>query len=145
MRRSVQVFKVGGGELDAPEFLAQLVATLASLVRHGAELILVHGGGKELTALLAALQIETRFEDGLRVTDAQTRDAALMVLSGLTNKRLVAALATQGVDAIGLSGLDAGLIRAERLNAALGFVGRPIRAQARTSTQTTSPAQLRRR
>jgi len=131
MRRSVQVFKVGGGELDAPEFLAQLVATLASLVRHGAELILVHGGGKELTALLAALQIETRFEDGLRVTDAQTRDAALMVLSGLTNKRLVAALATQGVDAIGLSGLDAGLIRAERLNAALGFVGRPIRAQAR--------------
>jgi acetylglutamate kinase len=126
----LQVIKVGGNELDDSSFLAQLVATLAGLAQRGTKLVLVHGGGKALTALLSALQIETRFQDGLRVTDARTRDAALMALSGLTNKQLVTALTMHGVDAIGLSGLDAGLIRAERLNPTLGFVGRPTHVRA---------------
>jgi len=126
----VQVIKVGGNELDTPEFIAQLATTLAGLAQRGTRLILVHGGGKELTALLTALQVETRFRDGLRVTDARTRDAALMVLSGLVNKRLVAAFIAHGVCAVGLSGLDGGIVRAAPLHAELGFVGKPARVRA---------------
>ena len=100
------------------------------MAKVGTKPIVVHGGGKELTELLTAMQVPTRFVDGLRVTDAKTRDAALMVLSGLANKRLVAALIAQGVDAIGLSGLDAGLIRVERLSAELEFVGKPVHVRA---------------
>ncbi|MCS6848812.1 MAG: acetylglutamate kinase [Anaerolineae bacterium] len=126
----MQVVKVSGSELDDPAFLAQFAAAVAQMKRAGAQPIVVHGGGKELTQLLTLMNAPTQFVDGLRVTDAKTRDAALMVLSGLANKRLVAALIAQGVDAIGLSGLDAGLIRAERLNDALGFVGRPVGVRA---------------
>ncbi|BCX05775.1 MAG: hypothetical protein KatS3mg053_3713 [Candidatus Roseilinea sp.] len=121
----LQVVKVSGSELDDSAFSAQFAADIAQMKRAGAQPVVVHGGGKELTQLLAMMDAPTQFVDGLRVTDAKTRDAALMVLSGLANKRLVAALIAQGVDAIGLSGLDAGLIRVERLSEALGFVGRP--------------------
>jgi acetylglutamate kinase len=122
----VQVIKVSGSDLDDPVFSQRFASSVAAVVRSGAAPVIVHGGGKELTELLAAMQVETRFVDGLRVTDARTRDAALMVLSGLANKRLVAALQMQGVDAIGVSGLDAGLIRVERLSLELEFVGKPI-------------------
>jgi acetylglutamate kinase len=121
-----QVVKVSGSDLDDPGFSSQFAAAIADIARAGWLPIVVHGGGKELTELLAAMRVPTRFVDGLRVTDAKTRDAALMVLSGLANKRLVAALIAQGVDAIGVSGLDAGLIRVERLSLELEFVGRPI-------------------
>jgi len=124
-----QVIKVSGSELDDPTFLAQFATAIAEMKRQGAQPVVVHGGGKELTQLLAMMNAPTQFVDGLRVTDAKTRDAALMVLSGLANKRLVAALIAQGLDAIGLSGLDAGLIRVARLNEALGFVGRPTRVR----------------
>jgi acetylglutamate kinase len=122
----VQVVKVSGSDLDDPAFSTQFSAAVAGMVRAGLKPIIVHGGGKELTELLTAMQVPTRFVDGLRVTDARTRDAALMVLSGLANKRLVAALMAESVDAIGVSGLDVGLIRVERLNTELEFVGRPI-------------------
>ncbi len=125
-----QVIKVGGGELDDPAFVAQFAESIARMKRAGAQPIIVHGGGKALTQLLAMMDAPTQFVDGLRVTDARTRDAALMVLSGLANKKLVAALIGRGVDAVGLSGLDAGLIRVERFNDALGFVGRPVSARA---------------
>lgn len=125
-----QVIKVGGGELDDPAFVAQFAESIARMKRAGAQPIIVHGGGKALTQLLAMMDVPTQFVDGLRVTDARTRDAALMVLSGLANKKLVAVLIGQGVDAVGLSGLDAGLIRVERFNDALGFVGRPVSARA---------------
>lgn len=120
------VYKISGSDLDDPAFLARFAQTMADAVRSGARLIIVHGGGKALTELLTAMQVPTRFVDGLRVTDAKTRDAALMVLSGLANKRLVAALLAQGVDVIGVSGLDAGLIRVEPLNPKLEFVGKPV-------------------
>ncbi|MCL6510848.1 MAG: acetylglutamate kinase [Anaerolineae bacterium] len=122
----IQVVKVSGNDLDDPAFAAQFAAVVANLTKGGVRPIVVHGGGKGLTGVLKVMQVETRFVDGLRVTDARTRDAALMVLSGLANKRLVAALMAQGVDALGLSGLDAGLIRTEPLNAALEFVGKPV-------------------
>jgi len=125
----IVVYKISGSDLDDPAFSGRFAQAMAGVVQSGAKPVIVHGGGRELTELLKAMQVETRFVDGLRVTDARTRDAALMVLSGLANKRLVAALMAQGVDAVGLSGLDAGLIRVERLNAALEFVGRPIRVR----------------
>ncbi|WP_240550375.1 acetylglutamate kinase [Candidatus Roseilinea sp. NK_OTU-006] len=125
-----QVIKVGGGELDDPAFVAQFAGSIARMKRAGAQPIIAHGGGKALTQLLAMMDAPTQFVEGLRVTDARTRDAALMALSGLANKKLVAALIGQGVDAIGLSGLDAGLVRVARLNDALGFVGRPVSVRA---------------
>lgn len=120
-----QVIKVSGSDLDDPAFSSQFAAAIAGMAKAGAPPIVVHGGGKELTELLTAMNVPTHFVEGLRVTDAKTRDAALMVLSGLANKRLVAALLAQGVDAIGVSGLDAGIIRVEKLNDALEFVGKP--------------------
>lgn len=127
---NTQVVKVGGNELDDQAFVAQFAAAIARMKHAGAQPIIVHGGGKGLTDLLTLMNAPTRFVDGLRVTDAQTRDAALMALSGLANKRLVAALIAHGVDAVGLSGLDAGLVRVTAMNPALGFVGRPAGVRA---------------
>ncbi len=121
-----QLVKVSGADLDDPAFAARFADAIAKLAGEGAGVVVVHGGGKELTQLLTAMQVETRFVDGLRVSDARTRDAALMVLSGLANKRLVAALLARGVHAIGVSGVDAGLIRVEPLRRELEFVGRPV-------------------
>ena len=126
---TTQVYKVSGSDLDDPAFSARFAGAMAEVARSGARTIIVHGGGKELTELLTAMSVPTRFVDGLRVTDAKTRDAALMVLSGLANKRLVAALLAQGADAIGLSGVDAGMVKVERLSAELEFVGKPVRVR----------------
>jgi acetylglutamate kinase len=133
-----QVIKVSGSDLDDPAFSAQFAASIAAITKSGTPLVVVHGGGKELTELLAAMNVPSQFVDGLRVTDAKTRDAALMVLSGLANKRLVAALLAQGVSAIGLSGVDAGLIRVARLSEVLGFVGKPTTVRAELITQLLS-------
>lgn len=130
-----QVVKVSGSDLDDPAFSSQFAATIAGMAKAGASPVVIHGGGKELTELLTAMNVPTRFVEGLRVTDAKTRDAALMVLSGLANKRLVAALLAQGVDAIGVSGLDAGLIRVEKLNDALEFVGTPASVRSNLLAQ----------
>ncbi len=123
---TINVFKVSGSDLDDPVFSVRFAGVIAEQARAGNNPIVVHGGGKELTELLTTMNVPTRFVDGLRVTDAKTRDAALMVLSGLANKRLVAALLAQGVNAIGLSGLDAGLVKAARLSVVLEFVGKPV-------------------
>lgn len=132
---NTQVIKVSGSDLDDPAFSAQFAAAIAGMAKAGAPPVVIHGGGKELTELLTTMNVPTRFVEGLRVTDAKTRDVALMVLSGLANKRLVAALLAQGVDAIGVSGLDAGLIRVEKLSDALEFVGKPISVRSDLLTQ----------
>ena len=127
---SAQIFKVSGSDLDDPKFSAALARELANRWRAGTRLALVHGGGKELTDLLTALQIPTRFSDGLRVTTRAGRDAALMVLSGLANKRLTAAIVGEGVSALGVCGIDAGVVRVERINDELQFVGKPVAVRA---------------
>ncbi len=127
---NAHVFKVGGNELDDAGFVARFAALMADRRRSREAVVIVHGGGKELTLLLEALRVPTRFVDGLRVTDAQTRDAALMVLSGLANKRLVAALRARDADAIGVSGVDGGLIAVEPLREELLFVGKPVGVRA---------------
>ena len=119
------VIKVSGSDLDDPAFSRRLAETLAAEARSGSHPVLVHGGGKEITELLGALKIESRFSDGLRVTDAATRDVALMVLAGLANKRMVAHVLGAGAQAVGLSGVDGRLLEVRRLSDELGFVGRP--------------------
>ena len=127
------VVKLGGGALDNPALVEACAAALAELVRSGHRLAVVHGGGGALTRTLARLGKPSQFVDGLRVTDAETRDTALMVLGGLVNKRLVAALARAGQPAVGLAGGDGLVFRARKRPANghdLGFVGEICDADA---------------
>jgi acetylglutamate kinase len=119
----VRVYKIGGPALEDPG----LVVPLADEVRRdAAPAVLVHGGGRAVDRLLKALGIESRFVDGRRETSPQAMEIVEMVLSGTTNKQLAAGLSAAGVRAIGLSGRDAGLVRA-RLAPDLGRVGTPER------------------
>jgi acetylglutamate kinase len=115
------VYKVGGPALED----AALVAPLAAEVRRReGRALLVHGGGRRIERLLEQLQIESRFVEGRRQTSPAAMEVVEMVLSGVTNKGLAAALTQAGLPAVGVSGRDAGLIRA-RLQPALGQVGTP--------------------
>lgn len=118
---SARVYKVGGPALEDP----QLLRPLADEVRRGAgPALLVHGGGRHIDRLLRALGIESRFIEGRRETSPAAMEVVEMVLSGVVNKALAAGLGEAGVRAIGVSGRDAGLIRA-RLEPGLGRVGTP--------------------
>jgi len=122
------VIKFAGALLDDTGTVQPLARQVAALAREGHELLVVHGGGKLFTATLGRMGIESRFVSGLRVTDRETRDVAVMVLGGLLNKRLAAAISAEGQPAIGISAADAGCFRAEPLvhnevAGGLGFVG----------------------
>ena len=116
------VIKLGGRALEADGAAAELAAEIAPLT---GEVLLVHGGGAEVSQWCERLGHAPRFENGLRVTDAPTLDVAAAVLAGLANKRLVAALRKGGADAVGLSALDGGMVfvRPHRDSATLGAVG----------------------
>ncbi len=103
------VVKVGGNEVEDPEWTARLAAAVAA---SGAGIVVVHGGGKEVSELQRTLGAEPEWRDGLRITTPEALRAVAMVLSGLVNKRLVAALITAGRDAVGLSGEDGAILRA---------------------------------
>ena len=125
---SALVVKLGGRALEAPGALAECAAALREAGEAGRSAratLVVHGGGAEVTAWCAKLGIETRFADGLRVTDPATLEIATAVLAGLANKRLVAALRARGLDAVGLAALDGGIARVKRhaKSAVLGEVG----------------------
>jgi acetylglutamate kinase len=124
------LIKLGGTLLDAPELRASLAAQIVEQAGRGHEIVVVHGGGKQMTGYLAERGIESRFVGGLRVTTPETMDAALKVLAGSVNQELVAALNAAGGRAVGLSGVDAGLAEAEQLDPALGLVGRVTRAHS---------------
>jgi acetylglutamate kinase len=111
VRREVVVVKLGGETLADQHATLEGVAAVAT-TRH---LVIVHGGGKRLTAWLARLGVESRWHEGRRVTDDVALEAAAAVLGGLVNTDLVAALVRLGAPAIGLSGVDAGMIVAERV------------------------------
>jgi acetylglutamate kinase len=119
------VVKLGGAGLEDPSLLQGCVRAIAELVRDGHQVAVVHGGGVQLTRTLKALGKQSEFIAGLRVTDAETRDVALMVLAGKVNKGLVAALGALGQPAVGLSGGDGLTFRARKKRTApdLGFVG----------------------
>jgi acetylglutamate kinase len=120
-RSDVVVVKIGGSVGADTDAALDAVVTLADA---GHPLVLVHGGGPIVGEWAERLGMETRFVRGLRVTDEATRDLALAVLCGLVNARIVASLIGRGVGAVGLTGVDGGILRAEREDAALGFVGR---------------------
>ena len=101
------VLKLGGELLEDRGNLAAVVAGVASIVKSGAPVVMIHGGGKEIDAALKRAGIETRQVDGLRITDEATLDVVVAVLAGAVNTRLVAALNAAKVSAVGLTGADA--------------------------------------
>jgi acetylglutamate kinase len=90
------VVKLGGAGLETPSLLSGSMRAITELVRDGNQVAVVHGGGVQLTRTLKALGLQSEFINGLRITDAETRDVALMVLAGKVNKGLVAALSRLG-------------------------------------------------
>jgi acetylglutamate kinase len=132
------VIKLGGQAAEDAQGRRKLARQIVELRRAGHSLVVVHGGGKALTRTLDRLGIATEFHQGLRVTDAATRDVALMVLAGLVNKQWVAEIAALGQPALGICGGDAGLVYARKVTAGangqkkdLGYVGRPHRVETR--------------
>jgi acetylglutamate kinase len=124
------VLKIGGQELDDPEFVKGIGGAVAAL---GRPPILVHGGGKEIRELQNRLGVTPQYIDGLRVTDAESLDIVQMVLTGRINKRLVSSLAQAGVDTFGMSGVDRTAVKAEKLEHPAGDLGRVGRVtQVRT-------------
>lgn len=122
------VIKFAGALLEDPASLASLARQVADLARAGHELLVVHGGGRPFTATLARMGIASRFVSGLRVTDRETRDVAVMVLGGLLNKRLAGAISREGQPAVGISASDAAAFLAEPMThderpGGLGYVG----------------------
>ncbi len=124
------VIKVSGNDLDDATFVGQFVAAVQAMASRP---VIVHGGGKEIAAWQQRLGLEPHFIEGLRVTDDESLTLAEMVLSGRVNKRLVAQLVTAGAQAIGISGVDLGLIRVRRMThpaGDLGWVGEVTAMQA---------------
>ena len=120
------IVKVGGAALEDKDTLRKCAHAIVDLARDGHKIAVVHGGGSTLTRTLALLGKKSDFVDGLRITDAETRDVAVMVLAGMVNKGVVAALVAAGNPAIGLCGGDGMSFRARKKETKgydLGFVG----------------------
>lgn len=122
------LIKIAGALLERDETVHAIARQIVELARNGHELLVVHGGGKIFTATLARMGIESRFVSGLRVTDRETRDVAVMVFAGLLNKKLAGAISLAGQPAVGVSASDAACFLAEPMqldesSGQLGFVG----------------------
>ncbi|MFB3814702.1 MAG: acetylglutamate kinase [Terriglobales bacterium] len=120
------VVKIGGAALDSQETLRKCARAVVELAAGGHQVAMVHGGGAALTRTLAQLGKKSDFVNGLRVTDSETRDVALMVLAGRINKALVAALGAAGQPAVGMCGGDGLAFRARKKasnGCDLGYVG----------------------
>lgn len=118
------VIKYGGNAMINEELKLQVMEDIVLLSLIGVKVVLVHGGGPEITETLKKIGKESVFVDGLRVTDKETADVVQMVLAGKINKSLVNLLGTKGGKAMGISGMDGHLIRAEKKDERLGFVGK---------------------
>ena len=117
------VVKYGGNAMVNEELKQQVMEDIVLLQLIGVKIVLVHGGGPEISEMMNALGKKPEFVDGLRVTDKDTIDIVQMVLAGKVNKTLVNLLETKGAHAMGLSGIDGRLIEAEIKDERLGFVG----------------------
>jgi acetylglutamate kinase len=122
-RGAVVVVKYGGAAMVDPELGRAVADDLVLLRAVGLRPVVVHGGGPQISELMARLGKEPEFRDGLRVTDAETVDIARMVLVGKVNRDIVSAINVHGPLAVGLSGEDAGLLLAGARNPQLGYVG----------------------
>jgi len=119
----ILVVKYGGNAMINEELKQAVMKDIVMLSLIGIKVVLVHGGGPEISQVLSKMGKKSEFVDGLRVTDAETADVVQMVLAGKINKTLVAQLVNIGGRAIGLCGMDGGLIEAKMLDERLGFVG----------------------
>ena len=117
------VIKYGGNAMINEELKQQVMEDIILLRLVGVRIVLVHGGGPEITETLAKIGKETVFVDGLRVTDKETADVVQMVLAGKINKSLVNLLQIKGGKAMGISGIDGNLITAKPKDPRLGYVG----------------------
>ena len=122
------VIKFAGALLEDEALVRELAGHVATLAKHGHEILVVHGGGRAFTATLKRMGMESKFVSGLRVTDGETRDAAVMVFGGLLNKRLAGAISAAGQPAVGISAADASCFTAAPLvhndvEGGLGYVG----------------------
>src|SRR5215469_10249409 len=108
------VVKAGGGVFGDPATTRALVEQIGILHYFGVRVVLVHGGGPQLTELSAALGVPTRMVEGRRVTDEKSIDVTAMVLNGLINTRVLAICRELNIDAVGISGVDAGLVLAHK-------------------------------
>lgn len=118
------VIKYGGSAMEDPELCRQVVADIEMLKLMGVRIVLVHGGGKAINAMLKRLDVPVKFKDGLRVTDDETMEAVQEVLVGHVNQQLVWALNEYGHNAVGISGADGKTLKAEPIDPDLGRVGR---------------------
>jgi len=134
------VVKYGGNAMINEGLKKAVIEDLVLLTLVGIKVVLVHGGGPEITETAGKMGIESRFVNGLRYTDEQMIDVVQMVLAGKTNKDLVNLIGFCGGAAIGLSGIDGGMIRAERVEGEVdyGFVGEPVSIDAKVITDALS-------
>ena len=119
----VVVVKYGGNAMLNEELKAAVMEDIILLSTIGIKVVLVHGGGPEINNMLSKIGKEAKFVDGLRYTDFETMEVVQMVLTGKLNKDIVGLLLQKGGKAVGLSGVDSGLIRARKTEKDLGFVG----------------------
>jgi acetylglutamate kinase len=120
-QRGITVIKLGGSTLSQHD---TSLADIARARREGHSIVVVHGGGATISAWLTRAGLEAKFVRGLRVTDEQSLEIVVAVLTGLVNKQLVAELSALGAPAFGLSGADAFILQARQFDAELGYVGR---------------------
>ena len=119
----IVVVKYGGNAMVSEELREQVMEDIVLLWLVGVRVVLVHGGGPEISDMMSRLGKKPEFVDGLRVTDQETVDIVQMVLAGKVNKTLVKLLEVKGGKAMGISGMDGGLIEAKMKRAELGYVG----------------------
>jgi acetylglutamate kinase len=126
----MRLLKIGGNELGQTSFNTKLAHAIACL---GEPAVIVHGGGKAVDEVQRRFGLKPVKVEGMRITDSEALRVVIMVLCGLVSKQLVAALIVGGVDAVGLSGVDSGLLRVRKLNhpeVDLGFVGEIVSVRA---------------
>ena len=119
----IVVVKYGGNAMLNEELKAAVMEDIVRVSTIGGKVVLVHGGGPEINKMLEKVGKESKFIDGLRYTDAETMEIVQMVLTGKLNKEIVGLLLQKGGKAVGLSGVDSGLLRAKKTQKDLGFVG----------------------
>lgn len=126
-RKKTIVVKYGGNAMINNELKEAVMHDLVLLTTVGIKVVLVHGGGPEINKTLSKIGVESKFVDGLRVTDQETIDVVQMVLAGKVNKDLVCQIGNLGGHAIGLSGMDGNMIKCKPLDEKHGFVGEIIK------------------
>ena len=117
------LIKIGGTLIDSEQKRREIASQVAALSRGGHRIVVVHGGGKQLSGYLERQGFQSEFRGGFRVTPPEILDAVLRIFAGSVNHHLVAALQQAGLRAVGLSGIDAGLVKARQLSPELGAVG----------------------